>query len=85
MGYEFDRFSSQSFERFIQSLSVAVVGPRVQIYGRGKDGAREATFRGKCCVTDSEWDGYVVIQAKFKEMIQGSAENAKWLIKQINQ
>ncbi|RWN38286.1 hypothetical protein [Mesorhizobium sp.] len=85
MTYDFSRFSTQSFERFVQSLAAAAVGARVQIYGAGKDGAREATYTGHCNVTDDDWDGYVVFQAKYHGTPETPAKNAAWLISQIDQ
>tara|TARA_R110002074_G_scaffold40378_1_gene108031 strand:+ start:356 stop:4372 length:4017 start_codon:yes stop_codon:yes gene_type:complete len=85
MVYELSRFSPQSFEQFIQALASSVLGAKVQIFGRGRDGAREATYRGPCNLADKEWDGYLVIQAKYHEVGESPASNARWLIKQIDQ
>ncbi|SEP40639.1 hypothetical protein SAMN04487843_1167 [Methylobacterium sp. ap11] len=85
MTYDFSRFSTQSFEKFIQSLAVAKFGLSTQIFGAGKDGAREATFEGNFSLNKSEqWSGYVVVQAKFHENVGKSPENAAWLIRQID-
>jgi hypothetical protein len=85
MRYELTRFSTQSFEQFIQTLAIAVAGPAVQIFGAGRDGAREATFRGHCQIGAAEWDGYVVFQAKYRAEEESPAKNADWLIKQIDE
>ncbi|WP_143748686.1 NACHT domain-containing protein [Mesorhizobium sophorae] len=85
MAYDFSRFSTQSFERFVQALAAAIVGGRIQIYGNGKDGAREATYTGHCKIADDGWQGYVVFQAKYHEISETPAKNASWLINQINQ
>src|SRR3954447_10096098 len=84
MSYEMNRFSAQSFERFVQALAVAILGPRTQIFGAGRDGAREATFNGHCRIADADWDGYLVIQAKYHSVAESPAANAEWLIKQID-
>lgn len=84
MHFEFARFSTQSFERFVQSLATAVVGARVQVYGAGKDGAREATYRGQCKIGHVVWDGYVVFQAKYHGVIEQPARNAAWLVRELD-
>ncbi|MEI9427134.1 hypothetical protein [Mesorhizobium sp. Cs1299R1N3] len=85
MAYDFSRFSTQSFERLIQALAAAAVGATIQIYGAGKDGAREATYTGRCAIGNKEWDGYVVFQAKYHQINESTAKNASWLISQIDQ
>ncbi len=85
MTYDFTRFSTQSFERFVQAIAISKLGPITQIFGVGKDGAREATFEGKSKINSAEvWDGYVVVQAKYQETVGKSPENAAWLIRQID-
>lgn len=85
MPYDLTRFSTQSFERFVQALAVQKFGPITQIFGAGKDGGREATFEGKIKINAEQvWDGYTVVQAKFQEFPGKSGENAAWLIQQID-
>ncbi|WP_428536180.1 hypothetical protein [Rhodopila sp.] len=84
MTYDMNRFSTQSFERFVQALAASVLGPRLQVFGAGRDGAREATYEGQCRITDREWNGYVVIQAKYHAEQETPAKNAEWLKKQIS-
>ncbi|MBZ9816781.1 NACHT domain-containing protein [Mesorhizobium sp. CA7] len=85
MAYDFSRFSTQSFERLIQALASAAVGATIQIYGAGKDGAREATYTGPCTIGSKEWDGYIVFQAKYHQVNESPVKNTSWLIKQIDQ
>lgn len=84
MAYEFSRFSTQSFERLIQALATDVVGARVRIYGAGPDGAREATYEGKCRIGAEDWDGYLVFQAKYHQAANDLARNTAWLIAQVD-
>ncbi len=85
MTYDFSRFSTQSFERFAQALAVLKFGPTTQIFGAGKDGAREATFEGKIKLTNEQiWDGYTVIQAKYQVVPGQLPQNAAWVIRQID-
>ena len=82
--YDMSRFSTQSFERFVQALAASILGPRLQVFGVGRDGAREATYEGHCRITDQEWNGYLVIQAKYHAEPETPAKNAEWLKKQIS-
>lgn len=81
MPYDLSRFSTQSFERFTQALAMAQFGNGAQVYGAGSDGARELTFEGRCVpVPDApEWNGYVVLQSKFRQFPQGGKDDLKWL------
>ncbi len=69
MSYTLDNLGSRNFEHLVQALSKKIIGEGVSIFGAGPDGQREATFSGKApypsCV--DSWDGYWIIQAKFKE------------------
>ena len=56
-----------------QALAAYVLGPGIEAFGSGPDGGREATFDGRAqylSLTDP-WDGFVVLQAKFKERLVG--------------
>ncbi|GLY14453.1 hypothetical protein Kisp01_14680 [Kineosporia sp. NBRC 101677] len=82
--YDFSRLSTRSFESLVQALAVAVVGPMVQVFGDGRDGGREAIFQGATLypTPDACWDGYGVIQAKFRQREDqpGSESNTKWAL-----
>ncbi|MBA4010222.1 MAG: hypothetical protein C0481_00010 [Phenylobacterium sp.] len=86
MTYDLSRFSTQSFERFAQSLAVAQLGPSTQIFGAGADGAREATFEGDFTPfgSDQARNGYVVAQAKFLTKSKGAAQDLAWLKRQAD-
>lgn len=84
MPYDFSRFSPQSFERLVQAISLAKFGANTQIYGVGKDGAREATFEGSADQENGQWDGYVVVQAKYQENVLTPRENVRWLKRQLD-
>jgi hypothetical protein len=56
------------------------------IFGDGPDGAREAEYRGKCKLppSDEEWDGHLIVQAKFLQTpFAKPKENSDWLLEQI--
>jgi hypothetical protein len=85
MGYDFSRFSPQSFERFAQALVTKRLGNGVQIFGAGADGAREASYEGSLPIQTHghQWNGYVVAQAKYRSSVQGGTSDAAWLQKEL--
>lgn len=75
----------QGFERLSQALAVRVLGPGVEVFGEGPDGGREASFCGRLpypSPTDP-WDGYGVLQAKYKVRITATGSDTAWLRQQI--
>jgi hypothetical protein len=66
--YDLSGLSARSFEQLVQSLATKVLGIKVQVFGDGPDGGREATFDGRVPYSTgaASWDGYGVIQAKFR-------------------
>jgi hypothetical protein len=82
MTYDLSRFSTQSFERFAQGLAMAQFGGATQVFGAGPDGGREATFEGR--FTDvggkATFDGYVVVQAKYRKVTRTPKEDLAWLM-----
>jgi hypothetical protein len=85
VGYDFSRFTSQSFERFSQALVTKKFGPGVHVYGDGPDGAREASFEGRLDIqtTGTVWDGYTVVQTKYRQTPRGGADDAGWLEREL--
>jgi hypothetical protein len=83
--YNLSNLSPRSFEQLIQSLALKILLPGVVIFGDGPDGAREATYRGRLQYpSETEpWDGYLVVQAKFKQKPEGSGKDGQWLIGQL--
>ncbi|MGZ8152766.1 MAG: NACHT domain-containing protein [Methylovulum sp.] len=82
----FQGFSPDSFEQFIRAISISVIGPGVTIFGNGPDGGREATFQGKVNYpfpADTKWDGYGVLQAKFKEKTESTQKDQQWAKSQL--
>ncbi len=45
MDYDFRRLGPQNFEKLVQALVVAEYGSKAHIYGRGRDGGRDAVVR----------------------------------------
>lgn len=85
MSNNFFGFSTKSFEQFVQALAAHVIGPGIVAFGSGPDGGREATFEGTIGYpfdTD-RWEGYGVIQAKYKEKTEGTGLDQQWAFKQL--
>jgi hypothetical protein len=68
------RLGDREFEHLSQALALQVLGPGVSVFGEGPDGGREATFEGPMRFPEPgvPWDGYGVVQAKFKRRLVGS-------------
>ncbi|ANE55059.1 hypothetical protein [Methylomonas sp. DH-1] len=82
----FQGFSPDSFEQFIRALALKVIGPGVTIFGNGPDGGREAIFEGKVnfpSPPENIWDGYGVLQAKFKEKLETTQKDQQWAKSQL--
>lgn len=62
-----------------QSLIQKVVAPGAKVYGMGKDGAREATFKGKSNYPSEKecWDGDWIFQCKFHDTVQLGPKEAR--------
>jgi len=75
----------QGFERLCRALAACVLGPGIEAFGSGPDGGREAAFRGPQQYPTSArpWDGYGVLQAKYKERLLGTGSDTAWLRRQV--
>jgi hypothetical protein len=75
----------RGFERLCQALAAYVLGPGIDAFGSGPDGGREASFRGRVPYPSSAdpWNGFGVLQAKFKERILGTGADTTWLRRQV--
>lgn len=86
--YQLERLGTREFEHVTRALALAVFGSGVQPFGDGKDGGREAVFEGSTSYPEpsppeGHWDGYGVIQAKFRQRPSDVGNNATWLKAQI--
>ncbi|MFE0276738.1 NACHT domain-containing protein [Streptomyces sp. NPDC058992] len=86
MDYDLTRLGWREFEHLSQSLAKCVLGPGVSVFGDGKDGGREATFSGPVPYPHEQqrWDGYGVVQAKFKQRSTSLSSGTEWLERQID-
>jgi hypothetical protein len=85
MPYDFSRFDPFTFQNFVQALALHVFGADLQVYGAGPDGARDATFEGTPNYPSPEnrWQGYTVIQVKYRQKLTHDSKDADWLVNQI--
>ncbi len=69
----------------VQALALTVYGPGIGVFGSGRDGGREATFDGPMPTNTHghQWNGYGVIQAKYKERLEDAKRNSTWLLREI--
>ena len=83
--YNLSGLSTRSFEQLIQALGAKLFGPNLVIFGDGPDGGREATFEGSVPYpsTTQSWNGYGVLQAKFKQRSEGTQKDAEWALQQL--
>ncbi len=44
--YDLARLGSREFEHMVQAIALSVLGTRVEVFGDGPDGGREATYTG---------------------------------------
>lgn len=80
------QFSTTTFEEFIRVLALQVFGPGVNVLGNGPDQGREATFHGTVPYPfppEQQWNGYGVIQAKFKERLESTRQDQSWALAQL--
>ncbi|MFD6376380.1 NACHT domain-containing protein [Streptomyces albidoflavus] len=82
MDYDLTRLGTREFEHLTQALAKSVLGPGVSVFGDGKDGGREATFRGPVTYPHEgqQWDGYGVVQAKFRQRsVSATKPDVTWV------
>ncbi|HEV2347051.1 MAG TPA: NB-ARC domain-containing protein [Actinocrinis sp.] len=81
MNYDLSRLGPDEFEHMTQALAKEMIGGGVEAYGDGSDGGRDAAYRGATSYPapgPGAWNGYIVIQAKFRESTGGKPV-AQWL------
>jgi len=84
MMYDLTRLGSARFEHLVQALALAHLGHAVQVFGAGPDGGREAAFHGVVNMDGKgKWDGYGVIQAKYKEKLTTTTADQSWFFQEV--
>ena len=83
--YDLTQLSSRSFEQLLQALATKVLGPTIGVFGDGPDGGREITFNGKVGYPsiDDGWNGYGVLQVKFRQRTGDIAKDGDWAVEQL--
>lgn len=80
---ELDSLSANSFEQLVRALCFRFLGAGGTVYPTGPDAGRDFTIEGKIKGYESRaWDGYLVVQAKYRELCNGP-DNARWLLQQL--
>ncbi|MGM5051333.1 NACHT domain-containing protein [Tardiphaga sp. 604_B6_N1_1] len=79
-GIDLGRLNPTAFERLIRALCFASMGPAGTVYSSGPDGGRDFTYEGKIPGYEGRgWDGYLVVQAKFKDPSIAGVDDNAWL------
>lgn len=83
--YDFSGLSTRSFEKLTQALAVRILGAGTIIFGDGPDGGREAIYQGRVKYPSAaeQWDGYIVLQAKFRQRLTDRKTDADWAEAQL--
>ncbi|WP_349970901.1 hypothetical protein [Pseudomonas caspiana] len=79
-----EKLNSTSFEGIVKALAMEKLGPAGHVFPPGPDGARDFSYEGLIEGYQAQkWDGYLVVQAKFKEKLRGGSD-VTWLIDQLS-
>lgn len=87
MDYDLTNLGSLEFENMTAALFEKSLGASVEQFGVGPDGGREATFTGRVALLGQEtldWDGYVVLQSKFRARPLGTSLDQDWLVDTVS-
>jgi len=81
MSVDLSGLGPQGFEEMCRALGVRILGPGITAFGAGPDGGREASFSGlqQFPNTAEPWNGYGIIQAKYKAKLCGTRTDTTWL------
>jgi hypothetical protein len=84
INFDLSKLNGVSFERLIRALGFSHFGPLGTVFSSGPDGGRDFTFEGNIPKYEPrEWNGYLVIQAKYLERTTTPENDVAWLIKQL--
>jgi hypothetical protein len=80
--YNLTGLNPRDFEHLVQALAKKHIATGITPFGDGRDGGREATFKGKMDYPskNAPWDGYLVVQCKFCKQ---SKKEGDWAINQL--
>lgn len=80
---DFSKLNSNSFEHLIASICFREIGISGKVYPTGPDGGRDFSFEGD--IPSLGWNGYLVVQAKFKENLTTQEKDISWVLKKIRE
>lgn len=85
MADDFSGLGAYGFERLSLAIAIHVLGPGLKVFGDGPDGGREASFEGRLRYPGIEqpWDGFGILQAKYKSEPQSTNADATWLLGRV--
>lgn len=76
--------STRSFQSLIEALSLETLGVPSVFFPSGPDGGRDIVFEGKIRgYEEKRWEGYLVVQIKYKEKLEGGTKDAQWLASEV--
>lgn len=70
MIHDLNKLGHEDFEKLAQALVQKIISPSAKIYGRGRDGGRDAVYTGTALYPSpvEKWDGHWIFQAKFHDI-----------------
>ena len=85
MEIDLRKLNALSFERLIRAMCFQQFGPGGIVFSPGPDGGRDFAITGSIAGYESrEWKGYLVVQAKFRDCLEGGQSDIDWLTGQID-
>lgn len=82
--YNLNGLNPKDFEHLTQALAKSVINSAVTPFGDGPDGGREATYDGQMSYrAPAAWNGYLVIQCKYRAKSEGASSDSKWALKEL--
>ncbi|QXP63267.1 hypothetical protein [Polaribacter sp. HaHaR_3_91] len=70
---DLNKLNDKQFEKLVKTLLISIIGNGVTPFSQGKDGAREATFKGKANYPSkaNNWKGHWIFQVKYSNIAFG--------------
>jgi len=85
--YDLTSLSTDLFEKLVEELCASpdVMGPGIVFFGDGPGAGREASYDGLIPYPspDRAWNGYIVVQTKFRQQPLGPTEDCAWALGQL--
>lgn len=79
-----DNLNGSSFERLVRALCLKIFGASSTVFGPGPDGGRDLTVSGVIPGYEAvSWDGYLIVQAKYRDRSVKDGTDVQWLINQL--